>query len=211
MFGTDGPTLGRVQALFSGTGELQIITRLSNLLALVDFESASPLNDDEWHTVIASWDTSVANRLDVVIDGVIQAVTLPGAGVSDYAGCTNWVVGAFDSVGSNAFTGCLGPLVFHDKYVDLTDANNRAKVLTAVGPGNNMRDPGTGKNYIDENALISLRDIYDNYEFNSGTGGQFTLTGALSNCIDLPVAIDGWTGKQNCAAAFSLGFSEGFA
>jgi hypothetical protein len=89
---------------------------------------------------------------------------------------SNWSVGAATNGGS-PFVGIMEDFFFDDSFIDFSDPINRRKFR---GPLGGLRDPGaTGSNPLGAAPIICLHGDGSTWHTNDGTGGGFTLNGAL--------------------------------
>lgn len=105
-----------------------------------------------------------------------------------YSASVDWVVGAAPD-GTQKMNGGMGPLWFKSGvYVDFSVEANRRKFISASGKpiylGSNGGRPGLGI----PDVYLNLDDgeAAANYATNRGTGGNFSVTGALSTYPSSP-------------------------
>lgn len=135
---------------------------------------------DSFHTILMAWDMSVSNKSFLYLDGV-DVTTRDIHTLDETCDYTqpDWAFGA-GTGGTQKLNGCIENFGFHQGYVDITDAAERAKFYDAAG---NMKDPGAdGSNYFGAQPLVMLQNPFDSFQQNTGSGGNFTVTGALEVC-----------------------------
>lgn len=137
-----------------------------------------------WHHCMASWDSE--NGIGrMYIDGTaVDIISGTNATALDYTNTSGWGVMARQT-GTQKWNGCIGQMYVNlAEYVDLSVETNRRLFLTkGHGPVNMGTDGSvpTGTAPI----IFLLGDATD-FPTNQGTGGGFTLTGALADCADSP-------------------------
>lgn len=132
-----------------------------------------------WNHFLASWNLAVAGARRVFVNGVDRttASTFTDDTI-DYTN-TNFAVGATPGA-ANKLAADLAEFWFNPTFLDLTDAANVAKFFS----GNRAEYLGaTGQLPLGSDPLIyqSVRDADAATVFaaNKGTGGNFSITGAL--------------------------------
>ena len=168
--------VGYLNATFNTANKFSVIlyqeagdTQITNILS-----SNTIVADNNWHHLMASVNGSTQH---MYIDGV--SVLTSSVNTS---GDIFWekpiAVGAYTG-GSAKLNADIADLIVDDTYIDLSQAANRAKFITTGGdPVNPGSDGATAMGaspliYLNDNALAS-------WHTNSGTGGGFTETGALT-------------------------------
>jgi hypothetical protein len=135
-----------------------------------------------WRHVMASWNLATAAK-HLYVDGA-DALQAGGTYTNDNIDYTqsNYCVGAFTD-GANKVNCCLSDFYFNSaEYIDLSDAGNRAKFYNSgpVSLGSDGSLPtGTAP-------IVYLKGDDTNFQTNAGTGGNFTVTGALTSCTAPP-------------------------
>lgn len=153
-----------------------------------------------WYHLLASWDLANNQRLFYVNGVDDHELAWDAALVNDNigytAGAANWSVGARPD-GFAKWNGDIAELWFdHDQFIDITLEENRRKFITANGRPADLGNDGsmpTG----------SIPDVYlsgDAADFpkNNGSGGDFTVTGALADAAtspDDPLTAPVWLGS----------------
>ena len=135
--------------------------------------------DGEWHHIVFAWDASVP-AYKVLFDGVLE-VTAPitgvfGGGVG--AVPTKWTIGAQDSAAGKASMEISEFYLTTNVYPDLALKSVQRKFISA------HRRPvflgSTGAKPTGTQAEIYLKGSGTGFNINSGSGGDFTTTGALT-------------------------------
>ena len=137
------------------------------------------ITDTNWHHVSWSSDQSDAAKRHAYIDGA--AVTISASIYTDdliaFNAATDWAIGASTSGGAK-YNGSLSEWLLKDAtYIDLSIAANRQKFYNG-GPV----DPGSdGATALGVAARIYMKGdaAVWNAGTNAGTGGNFTMTGAV--------------------------------
>ena len=119
------------------------------------------------------------------LDGVAGTITTVAAGNIDWT-LANIGVGA-DHTGTSKHNGDLADVWLDDTYLDLSQASNRGKFRAGGGPINLGTD---GSLPTGASPIIFLSGSTAAWHTNKGTGGGFTMTGALTDgAVPLPVAV----------------------
>lgn len=136
-----------------------------------------------WHSIICSWDSSIPTA-KFILDGVDVTSSLYGAGTIGWnaSGCA---VAAFSSNPGNAkYEGDMSELFVDQRYIDLSISSNVAKFRNATGKPaflgiNGERVFGTAP-------LVYLPNPAATVNVNQGSGGDFTITGSLTQASTSP-------------------------
>jgi len=139
-----------------------------------------------WIHVLASWDLNTPEG-HLFIDGVNVEDTGASIAIDDTINYTtsDHAIGASGS-GTSKFDGCFSELYYNTaEFLDITIASNRDKFRDSatskpVSLGSDGSLPtGTAP-------IVYLNGDSTNFETNQGTGGDFTVTGALTACSTSP-------------------------
>jgi len=139
-----------------------------------------------WHHAIASWNLATGAGY-LYIDNVSDLEASPTLtdDTLDLAYSTGeWAIGA-NTNGGQKMTGDLADLWFHTTYIDLSIAANRAKFIDQ----NTLRPVplgAKGELPTGSQPLLYLGRDYANFHTNLGSGGAFTVTGALTRGTTSP-------------------------
>ena len=130
-----------------------------------------------------SWDLANADFDFYVNDAVpTLGVTTPTTNDTvDYT-ATEVSVGERATVTGSKLNACLSELFFHTSYLDLSNEANRRRFISADLRPQNIGPTGTGALGVQPLLYAPDGDPSD----NKGTGGDFTITGALAVCNDTP-------------------------
>lgn len=146
----------------------------------------SDYEDGLWHHYLASWDNG--NILgSVYIDDVKKVTISSGSGLDTVGipGDFNIGVDAAKS-GSNRYDGDLAEFYYndHSSFVDMDIKANRRKFITSSArPVDLGSDGSTPTGAAPE---VFLKGNGSGFNVNSGTGGNFTITGSLGTPTDSP-------------------------
>jgi hypothetical protein len=149
---------------------------------IVDASGGTSIMDTDWHHIMFSIDLSNTAKRYVYLDGALNSIpwTTYTDAVIDFTR-TEHSVGAFTN-GNIKFDGDIDDLWINlGAYMDLSDAANRAKFRDASGNPVDLGATGekpTGS--APEVYLSSRGGGLAGFATNKGTGGGFTLTGALT-------------------------------
>lgn len=146
------------------------------------------LDDGAWHHILMSWDVANAKGHVYVddVDDLLAGPTISDAAI-DYTQADH-ALGS-DTGGGGKLNGDLFDLYMNfAEYVDITIASNRRKFISASGKpvdlGSDFSNP-TGTSPIN-GFHIDTGEAADNFANNRGTGGNFTVTGALTTAASSP-------------------------
>ena len=146
----------------------------------------------DWHHGLLSWDVSVPTCQfyldDVDVQPIDDCQNL--AQVLDVAGPTNWCIGTNDCVGANKWDGCMSEFYYNSTtHLDMDTESNRRLFNDGTGgsAGGEPVDLGSdGSTPTSGQPIIYLNGTDSTFQTNQGSGGNFTVTGALSACSSSP-------------------------
>lgn len=141
-----------------------------------------------WHHFIASCDVTDTGKRFIYVDGVAQTVTW-----TTYTDTnmdltpSTWAVGA-NAAAAGKFDGGLAEFFFHPTYLDISVSSNLEKFRSAAGKPVNLGTDGSTPLGTQPQVYLHLDDseTANNFALNAGTGGDFTVTGALSTFASSP-------------------------
>ena len=96
---------------------------------------------------------------------------------------TDWGVGS-TTLGASKLNACLSEFWVSNEYIDLSVEANRRKFIDSSGKPVDLGSDGSTP--TGTAPLIYLPNPSGTFENNAGTGGNFTVTGALTACADSP-------------------------
>lgn len=174
-------TTNRIRTFFSA-GYLYInITGAGG--GFLQFRSATTFsNSPTWVHVLASWNTNMAAGSKVAnlyinnISSVVVSSDSSSAFLDvPYATESNWYFGN----GSMSFLGAISDLYLSNRFIDISQASNRAKFIdqTTLRPVFLGKDGSLPDGQV---PLIYLANPYSSVQNNLGTGGNFTVNGTLT-------------------------------
>lgn len=176
----------------------QILKLTSNLLRVVGKNAATTtilnitntaaLTGAKWHHFLASWDLATTTThvyLNDVSDKTSNTVTND---TIDYATATpNWAVGSRTDA-TLKFNGALAELYFAPgQYLDFSTESNRRKFIDADGLPVSLGADGSTPTTTAP--AIYLKGDNSAFGVNSGTGGNFTVNGALEKASTAPATL----------------------
>lgn len=130
-----------------------------------------------WQHVMACWDLSAGVARAWVNGTEVTYVAQDAINTAiDYTR-GNWSVGAL-TTGGTKLDGSLAELWLSLSYLDLSSSANRAKFLTAARGPADLATDGSGP--TGTAPIVYLRGEYSGFATNSGTGGDFSVTGTLT-------------------------------
>ena len=180
----------------SSTGKLVVLARNAADSVIYAAKTAADYTDGDWHHVLVALDlaNSAAHLyVDRVSDEVVS--TGPTDDTIDFAGVTEWIIGANTGGTSNFFTGEADDFVFIPGFfLDASDAGELAKVVSSDGRTHPTRtdifwqnpgpDAGTKQvGYGADGSKISELEppilmLGKNFQINRGTGQNFVINGS---------------------------------
>ena len=155
----------------------------------LQFTSSAIVASSSWVNVQAAWDTNFTNgnRLShLYIDGVSDITISGEAGNAFNVNYTDTTHGLFhDTATNNRFNGCVSELyINYGTYIDLSVAGNRALFRRSSGKPANLGLTGAAP--TGTSPIMYFRDPASTFGVNSGTGGDFTVTGVLTTASTSP-------------------------
>lgn len=146
-------------------------TTVLGLFSTTNFTSSTA-----WHKVLMAWDLSAGLAYLYIDDVADLASSIIVNDVINYTiGATATQVGGASAI----LDGCLSEVYFAPgQYMDITNATNRAKFNQYLGNDGSI-PTGVAP-------LVYLKNDYLTYGTNSGTGGNFTVTGTLTAASTRP-------------------------
>lgn len=152
---------------------------LSSNTALTDTAS--------WHHVIASWDRNTAFA-KIYVDGVDDTGVVVTTNANNDYTVTDWAIGArLDA--SNKLNGSLAEFWLDlGASLDITVDANRMLFRSPAGKPVNLGATGSGPTGSSPIVFFHLDkgESAANFATNRGTGGNFTITGALTTSATSP-------------------------
>jgi len=136
-----------------------------------------------WHHLLASWDLATTTGQLYVTD------VAPALGTNTRTNDTiDYTEGAFVIGATPAavgrYNGDLADLWFHTSHIDLSVEANRRLFISAAGKPVNLGADGSTP--LGVQPLVFLSGATASWHTNKGTGGGFTLTGALADASSSP-------------------------
>lgn len=152
---------------------------------LVDIESTSAFAASaSWLHLLCSFDTDTENARHVFINDAddLKVSTFTTGTDVDFTGA-DWAIGA-RTTGSNKFNGCFSEFYFALEYLDISVEANRRKFISAAGKPVTLGPTGAAP--TGSAPIVYLPQQFGSFEENAGSGGNFTVTGALALCSTSP-------------------------
>lgn len=144
------------------------------------FGSTNTLNAaDGWVWVGIAFNTDATTY---IYHGDTQIATKTLAGQTMAMTATNWAIGAINSGGGVRLNGCLSEFWYAQEYVDFSVEANRRKFISNSGKPVSLGEDGSAP--TGTQPLIYAPD--GDPSTNLGSGGDFTITGALTECASSP-------------------------
>ena len=164
----------------------------SNTSIITHYSTTNPvITNNAWHHVMGSYDllnTTGSLWINGVQDGTsIQVITND---TIDFSRTFN-SIGSYNS-GTSPMNGDLAELYFTNEYIDLTVQSNREKFIDSTGTGAAPVDLGSdGSTPTGTQPLIYFKGAASvwNAGTNAGSGGNFTMTGAVADSSNEPVEL----------------------
>ena len=164
----------------TSSGTYSVLVRNAANTIIWQASTATAYDDGEWHNLLISADLAAATG-HLLVDGVSDETTVvaPTDDTIAWADCTEWVFGAFFAGAATLLTAVVSSFWFATEYIDVsTAANERLFYGTdgvQVGLGHQGRVPLDGRQ-----PEVFLLHGPGNFTRNEGSGGDFSLTGALT-------------------------------
>lgn len=150
-----------------------------------EMKSATAYTTGEWYNVLASWN---GTTMHMYVNGVedVQTEQAPDGSATDYT-IPDWGVGGHVN-GTQLVDGDFSEFYWTNEYLDLSVAANRDKFYnsttdTPVDLGSDGSTPTGTAPLIYFTGVASIW----NAGTNSGSGGNFTMTGAVTDSSNEPV------------------------
>lgn len=136
-----------------------------------------------WLHVLASWDLAAAAGHFYVndADDIAASPTLTNDTLDYTRGA--FMVGALTD-GNNKTNAYLAEVFFHTSYIDLSVQSNRRKFISAAGKPVNLGANGSAP--LGVQPLVYLKNAAASFQTNLGSGGNFTVTGTLTDAPTSP-------------------------
>lgn len=151
------------------------------ILAMKTASTYTP--SDDWLHLLFAWDLAAGTGQIYVNDAEDRAgaPTLTNDTLDYTRG--NWAIGALSGGGAK-IAGAFADMWFHTTYIDISKEANRRRFITEdLRPA---RLGALGEYPLGAQPLLYLANPFDRFEINRGTGGNFSVTGALSDPLDSP-------------------------
>lgn len=135
-----------------------------------------------WQPVFCSWDLG-ASTFQVYFGDTAATFgtsTTTDDTINYTAGDTG--IGARIAGAGSKLDGCLSEMLFHTAHLDLSNESNRRILIDAQGNPQNLN--ANGSRPFGAQPLLYAPD--GDPSDNKGSGGNFTITGALTACADSP-------------------------
>lgn len=165
----------------SAADRIYVIAAESGASNNVAYIHSSITIDTSWHHLLVSWDAGTTGRLHMYIDGAdVSTIDYEGDYAADWTN-SDWGVGALHE-GSTPFTGklCEFYLTTPATWFDITNSTNRDKFFNS-GTSKPVDLGSDGSTPTGTAPLIYLKTQPPAWETNSGTGGNFTENGAITD------------------------------
>lgn len=143
-----------------------------------------------WIHLLASWNLTIAGSGRLYISDVSDYIEVHYTNLDiDYTQ-TKWNVGVLNALsGANIFNGGMAELYFATgQYLDFSLAANRRKFITATGKPVNLGVDGSRPTGVVPIVYLRVADgaAASTFANNLGSGGNFTITGALDTTSTSP-------------------------
>lgn len=151
-------------------------------VTIVDMDSAGIMPLGSWQHILIGWDLIAGKQMMYINDVQKDLKTATSTNDIVYQASTHYVgvIGA-----SNRYDGCMSDLYYNnEEYLDFTIESNRR--LFADGSNKPIDLGADGSTPTGNPPRIFLSGDDTNFQDNLGTGGPFTVAGALTNCADSP-------------------------
>lgn len=179
-----------VRRFTDNTWQIQLIDPTFSTLFVVT-STPTFLAGSGWHHFMASWDTnaSAGNKIgQVYIDDASVAGTHTDAGGAmdiDYTE-VSWAVGARQNATEKLNADIADVAMWFGERLDLSIEANRRKFISSSGDAVDLG--ANGELPTGSAPIMFFRGPASSFNTNLGTGGDFSVTGALSDAADGPDA-----------------------
>eukprot|EP00873_Tetraselmis_striata_P013264 jgi/Tetstr1/433528/TSEL_022796.t1 len=150
------------------------------------YSNATVAGNRDWRHVLMSWDLATTTVHVYVNDAAPSLTTLAAATNVDvrWSG-SDWTIGA-RPVDDFHVNGCIAEVYATDEYIDITVEANRRKFISATGAPVSLG--ANGSLPTGTQPLIYVSGAAGNWNAgkNFGSAGDFTVTGALTDCASSP-------------------------
>ena len=174
----------RFEVLFNTSDEVRVNGRNVSGGTILDIRTTATFGSDQsWFHVLSSYDVGTAGRRHIFIDDVEDTNEVAFTNqLVDYTQ-TEWALGARTDE-SLRYEGCMSEIYLALEWFDITVEANRRKFISAgkkpVSLGaDGSRPTGTAP-------ILYLPKPFGSFQENAGSGGDFTVTGALAACATSP-------------------------
>lgn len=142
-----------------------------------------------WLGLIGSFDLADTAKRHLYVNDIsdLSVVTTYTNDTMDFT-LADWAIGAVPD-GTAKWDGCLAEIwVAPGQYIDLSVADNRRKFIDGRGKPANLGPDGSWPTGTAPLIYHRIRpgETVSNFATNNGTGGNFSITGALSSASDSP-------------------------
>lgn len=184
LLNTGPTTAGKFWLYQNASNAIQVTGRNAAGTAILVLQSTAAYTAGAtWLHILASWDLAAGTGLLYISDANAKA----GAGtqtneVIDYTEA-NFAVGG-GTTGGSKLNGCLSEIWFNTEFLDISVEANRRKFISATGKPVSLGANGSTPTGNQPLIYMPAGDPSD----NKGTGGNFTITGALDVASTSPSA-----------------------
>lgn len=189
VFNSTGSSI--FEAWVTTASKLEILIKTgSSAVTVVDVRTSGNISTGAWVHVLSSWDASAAAR-HLYINGTSDKGGADTGSNNDagYSSFDDSVVGAFATDGTAKWDGGMAELYFAPgQYLDLSVQANREKFRDSTGNPVDLGATGSNPTGTAPALYLHLDDAEsaNNFAVNRGTGGNFTVNGALTTFASSP-------------------------
>lgn len=177
-------TLGRFRVTVNTGGNLTIVGVRTSGTACLSLQSASSISTSDWNHVLAAWDLSSDATCHLYTNGSDNtSLSIRTNNAIDYTQA-DWFVGRYNTPATTGrLIGDLAEVWFDDSYLDITSSVVRE---TFARNGRPVSLGSSGQLPTGSAPKIYLRGPGSSFGTNSGTGGNFTASGAFGDASTKP-------------------------
>lgn len=174
----------RYRVMYISTGQLIIICMYNASNAAIGMQTTVSVTSGSWRHILASWDASDASKCKLYCDGIDLTDLYARANQTiTYALGNDWSFGS-DWGGTNQINADMAEFWFDTaQWLDLTSSANREKFAKNGRP---MTLGSDGSKPTGIAPKIYFKGPASNWGSNAGTGGNFSVTGALTDASTKP-------------------------
>lgn len=175
---------GRNNFIFLGGNTFRARAQASGSVTILDISTTATFTaSTTWHHFLISYDVGTVGRRHIFVDDVedTNQTTFTDDTIAR-AGNVDWGVGGKPAA-SQLFNGCLAEFYYTQEWFDISVEANRRKFISP-----SLKPVSLGADGSKPTGTAPL--IYETFKeldgTNSGSGGDFSVTGTIDRCLTSP-------------------------